>query len=73
MRVPFAGVRTFGSDQEPHAFAGHWRHLRALKINLWGNDGGDTAAAVIPYVKAPSAPIGIGNGAMEGGLIRPVA
>ena len=43
------------------------------KINLWGNDGGDTAAAIIPYVKAPSAPIGIGNGAVEGGLIGPVA
>jgi hypothetical protein len=43
------------------------------KVNLWGNDGGDTAAALIPYVKAPSAPLGIGNGAVEGGLIGPVA
>jgi hypothetical protein len=42
------------------------------KINLWGNDGGDTAAAVIPYVKVPSAPIGIGNGAVEGGLLGPI-
>ena len=37
------------------------------------NDGGDTAAAIIPYVKAPSAPVGIGNGAVEGGLIGPLA
>jgi hypothetical protein len=45
------------------------------KINLWGNDGGSTAAALIPYVKikAPSAPLGIGNHAVEGGLIAPVA
>jgi Putative MetA-pathway of phenol degradation len=43
------------------------------KVNLWGNDGGDTAAALIPYVKAPSAPLGIGNGAVEGGLIGPLA
>lgn len=29
-------------------------------------------AALIPYVKAPTARIGIGNGAWEGGLIAPV-
>jgi hypothetical protein len=29
-------------------------------------------AAVMPYVKAPTARIGIGNGAWEGGLIAPV-
>jgi hypothetical protein len=43
------------------------------KVNLWGNDGGSTAAALIPFVKAPSAPIGIGNGAVEEGLIAPFA
>jgi hypothetical protein len=40
---------------------------------LWGNDGGSSAAALIPYVKAPSAPIGIGNGAVEEGFIAPLA
>ena len=40
---------------------------------LFGNDGGSSAAALIPYVKAPSAPLGIGNGAVEEGLIAPVA
>ena len=44
-----------------------------LKMNLWGNDGGTTAFALIPYVKAPTAPIGIGNGYAEGGLIAPLA
>jgi hypothetical protein len=43
------------------------------KINLWGNDGGKSAFALIPYVKAPAAPPGIGNGATEGGLIAPVS
>ena len=47
-------------------------YLRS-KINLWGDDGGDTAVAIIPYVKAPLAPVGIGNGAVEGGLFGPVA
>jgi hypothetical protein len=41
------------------------------KINLWGNDGGTTAFALIPYVKGPTAPTGIGNGAVEGGVITP--
>ncbi|HXW41127.1 MAG TPA: transporter [Xanthobacteraceae bacterium] len=43
------------------------------KINLWGNDGGQSAFALIPYVKAPTAPAGIGNGAVEGGVIAPLS
>lgn len=42
-----------------------------LKINLWGNDGGETALAVMPFVKAPTATGGLGNGDAEGGLIVP--
>jgi hypothetical protein len=41
------------------------------KVNLWGDDGGKSALALIPYVKAPAAPLGIGNGAAEEGLIVP--
>jgi len=74
VNVPFAGVRTYNTAGLPSTSL--WgigdTYLRS-KVNLWGNDGGDTAAAIIPYVKAPSAPIGIGNGAVEGGLIGPVA
>ena len=43
------------------------------KINLWGNDGGPTALAVMPFVKIPTARDGIGNGATEGGVIFPFA
>jgi hypothetical protein len=75
VNVPsFDGVRTYSTAGGSATTL--WgigdTYLRS-KINLWGNDGGDTAAAIIPYVKAPSAPIGIGNGAVEGGLIGPVA
>ena len=74
VNVPFAGVHTFGSSTGPSsALWGIGDTLVRSKINLWGNDGGDTAAALIPYVKAPSAPIGIGNGAVEGGLLGPLA
>jgi hypothetical protein len=44
-----------------------------LKVNLWGNDGGDTAFALIPYAKWPTAPQGVGNRFVEAGLIAPLA
>jgi hypothetical protein len=43
--------------------------FQQAKVNLWGNDGGSNAAALIPYVNAASAPLGIGNDAVEEGLI----
>lgn len=43
-----------------------------LKINLWGNDGGTTAFAVMPYVKLPTGGKTLGNGAVEGGLVLPL-
>src|ERR1700761_1857971 len=44
------------------------------KINLFGNDDGPMGFALIPYVKLPSSsnPL-ISNGAVEGGLIAPLA
>ncbi len=43
-----------------------------LKVNLWGNDGGGTALAVMPFVKFPTgtAP---SNDRWEGGIILPFA
>ena len=46
--------------------------LRA-KWNLKGDDGGAVSVALFPYVKVPTAPRSIGNGAVEGGIIIPVA
>src|ERR1700683_1661332 len=73
INVPIAGVRANGAATPANALWGIGDTFVRSKINLWGDDGGDTAAAIIPYVKAPSAPIGIGDGAVEGGLIGPVA
>lgn len=42
------------------------------KFNVLGNDGGAVALALIPYLKAPSAAPGLGNGLVEGGLIAPL-
>jgi hypothetical protein len=43
------------------------------KINLLGNDSGPVGFALIPYVKVPSSTPLISNGAVEGGLIAPLA
>ena len=49
-----------------------------LKVNLWGNDGlsarfGDTAFAVMPFVKFPSGPRSLRGNRVEGGVILPLA
>lgn len=43
-----------------------------LKWNLWGNDGGKTAAALMPYVTVPTH-TAVSTGEWQGGLIFPVA
>jgi len=44
-----------------------------LKTNLWGDDGGMSAFAVMPFVKLPANQDDLGNDAVEGGLIFPLA
>lgn len=44
-----------------------------FKHNLWGNDEGDRALAIMPYLKLPTARGDLGNGHLEGGLILPFA
>ena len=43
-----------------------------LKVNLWGNDGGATAAGLLPWVKIPTGSE-VSNDEWEGGLIVPFA
>jgi hypothetical protein len=38
-----------------------------VKFNMFGNDGGDYALAITPYVKAPTAAHNVGNDHWEGG------
>jgi hypothetical protein len=47
-------------------------YLRA-KYNFLSTANGQWTASVIPYVKAPTARLGIGNGAVEGGALMPVS
>ena len=46
--------------------------LLRTKINLFGNEGGP-AAALIPYVKFPTAHQPIGNNTVDGGIILPIS
>ena len=43
------------------------------KVNLFGNDGGAVAMALLPYVKLPTAARTLGNNQVEGGLILPLS
>ena len=42
------------------------------KFNLWGNEAGPTAFAIMPFLKLPTASHDLGNGAIEGGVIVPL-
>ncbi len=44
-----------------------------IKKNFWGNDGGPSALAMMPYVKLPTHDDGLGNDAVEGGITFPLA
>lgn len=45
--------------------------LLRTKLNLWGNDSGNTAFALLPYVKLPTNQHRFGNHFVEGGFILP--
>lgn len=44
-----------------------------LKHNFWGDDGGRTAFALMPFVKLPTNQHHLGNDQIEGGLLAPFA
>lgn len=41
------------------------------KYNFWGNDGGDTAFGIMPFIKFPTSRNSVGNDSFEGGVIVP--
>ena len=42
------------------------------KVNVAGLEGGDFQAAILPYLELPTAKPGIGNKAVDGGVIVPI-
>jgi hypothetical protein len=71
---PFVTVtekdRLAGSKDSSSGF-GHFQ--TRVKVNLWGNDGGKTAVAIMPFVKWPLPESSLRNGKTEGGIIVPWA
>jgi hypothetical protein len=60
--------RTTGNRFQANGFGDTYTRV---KFNLLGDDGGDYALAVAPYVKAPTAAVHVGNDHWEGGGYAP--
>ena len=75
--IQFNGLQSSRSENESGALVaqgtGFGDVVLRTKMNLFGNDDGPVGLAVIPYLKVPSSAPVISNGAVEGGLIVPLA
>jgi len=75
--VQFNGLQSSRSETESGApvaqGAGFGDVVLRTKMNLFGNDDGPVGLAIIPYIKVPSSAPVISNGAVERGLIVPLA
>ncbi|MGB9151870.1 MAG: transporter [Alphaproteobacteria bacterium] len=60
----FNQSRVAGVDNTASGFGDIYTRV---KFNLLGNDSGDYALAIVPYVKAPTAAHNVGNNHWEGG------
>lgn len=66
-------VRTKLRDGSRQEVSGFGDTTVRLKVNFWGNDDGDTAFGVLPFIKFPTSQNGLGNSSIEGGIIFPFA
>lgn len=73
--IQFNGLQSFDNTTGTGGMhgAGFGDVTLRTKVNLFGNDDGPAGFALIPYVKLPSSAPVISNGAVEGGLIAPLA
>ena len=71
--TPYEAVHTYGrAVRTPRVAYGVGDLELRAKVGLAGQDGGTVAATLLPYLKVPTAPSDIGDGAVEGGLIVPI-
>jgi hypothetical protein len=68
---PYAHIEVENGDDETLTGFGDMQ-LR-LKINIWGNDAGNTALAVMPFVVFPTGSDDLSSEQVEGGIIFPFA
>jgi Putative MetA-pathway of phenol degradation len=69
----YLNVRMEESSGKATTQSGFGDFTTRLKINLWGDDGGKTAFTLLPFVKFPTSTDNLGNNAIEGGVIFPLA
>ena len=69
---PLEVVRTSDRQGEDRTLAGVGDLILRLKYDFLNTIGDKLQVALIPYVKAPTARIGIGNGVVEGGTLLPI-
>jgi len=62
---------TYTTSGDKKVSSGNCVITTRLKVNIWGNDEGSTALALMPYVKIPINYKNVGNDVVEGGLIIP--
>ena len=67
---PFESVRTRDASGD-HTLTGVSDLYLRMKYQFVNLDGGAIQSTILPYVKAPTARMGIGNGAVEGGTLFP--
>jgi hypothetical protein len=73
MRIsPAEIVRTHDALGDDRTIEGVSDLYLRLKYQFLNAEGGNLQATILPCVKAPTARLGIGNGAVEGGAIMPV-
>jgi hypothetical protein len=71
--APYEQVSTHdGASGATTTFNGVGDLFLKTKLNLAGDDGGNFAFAIVPYVKVPTARLGVGNGKMEEGILAPL-
>ncbi len=71
---PYRQIRTHHKTTGIKAFqTGFGDITTRLKVNLWGNDGGSTSFAVMPFLKFPTQHDPVDGRHLEGGVIFPLA
>ena len=69
--APYTIQQTNGIDRNRNIGFGDIQ--TRLKINVYGNDDGPSAMAVMPFLKFPTSTDNLGNDDFEGGIILPIA
>jgi hypothetical protein len=71
--TPYATATTETTGSPTEELSGFGDTTLRLKVNLFGNDGGAAALAIMPFVTLPTNSGGLGHKSVEGGLIAPFA